>query len=63
MLQLRIENTEPKPILKGGQKARYNANFLGPVQGIALFSPNGDASGTAVLSKGAAQITLSSPLF
>lgn len=62
MLQLKVEITEPKPILKGGQKSRFQANFLGPVQGIALFSPLGDASGTAVLSKGAAQFSLSSPL-
>jgi len=61
MLQLKVEITEPKPILKGGQRARYQAQFLGPVQGIALFSPNGDASGTAVLSKGGAQFSLSSP--
>src|SRR6266850_1547057 len=61
MLQLKVEITEPKPILKGGQRARYQAQFLGPVQGIALFSPSGDASGTAVLSKGAARFSLSSP--
>ena len=61
MLQLKVQITEPKPILKGGQRARYQAQFLGPVQGIALFSPNGDASGTAVLSKGGAQFSLSSP--
>jgi hypothetical protein len=63
MLQLKVEITEPKPILKGGQRAQYQAQFLGPVQGIALFSPNGDASGTAVLSKGAAHLSLNSPLF
>ena len=62
MLQLKVEITEPKPILKGGQKTQYQANFLGPVQGIALFSPSGDASGTAVLAKGVAQFSLSSPL-
>src|SRR5690348_1625082 len=61
MLQLKVQITEPKPILKGGQKARYVAPFLGAVQGIALFSPSGDASGTAVLSKGTAQFSLSSP--
>jgi hypothetical protein len=63
MLQLKVEITEPKPILKGGQRAGYHAQFLGPVQGVVLFSPKGDASGTAVLSKGAAQLSLSSPLF
>jgi hypothetical protein len=62
MLQLKVEITEPKPILKGGQRARYQAQFLGPVQGIALFSPSGDASGTAVLSKGASRFSLSSPI-
>jgi hypothetical protein len=63
MLQLKVQITEPKPISKGGQKSKFQANFLGPVQGIALFSPAGDASGTAVLSKGAAQLSLSSPVF
>jgi len=62
MLQLKVQITEPRPILKGGQKARYAAPFLGPVQGIALSSPSGDASGTAILSKGTAQFSLSSPL-
>jgi len=62
MLQLKVQITEPKPISKGGQRARFNANFLGPVQGIHLFSPSGDASGTAVLSKGAAHFSLGSPL-
>ncbi len=63
MLQLKVQITEPKPISKGGQKAAYASSVFGPVQGIALFSPAGDASGTAVLSKGAAHFSLSSPLF
>lgn len=62
MLQLKVEITEPAPISKGGQRTRFAASFLGPVQGIALFSPAGDASGTAVLSKGAATFSLNSPL-
>lgn len=63
MLQLKMEITEPKPISKGGQKSKFQAKFLGPVQGIALFSGAGDASGTAVLSAGAAQFSLNSPAF
>lgn len=63
MLQLKMQITEPKPILKGGQKSTYSATFLGAVQGIALFSPTGDASGTALLSKGAAKFSLHSPIF
>src|SRR4051794_17646892 len=62
MLQLKVQITEPKPISKGGQRARFNANFLGTTQGIALFSPSGDAAGTALLSPGAAQFSLNSPL-
>jgi len=62
MLQLKVEITEPRPISKGGQKAAFAAGFLGPVQGIALFSPGGDASGTALLSKGAAHFSLNSPI-
>jgi hypothetical protein len=63
MLQLKMQITEPKPILKGGQKAAFSAPFLSPVQGIALFSPAGDASGTALLSNGRAQFSLHSPIF
>ncbi len=63
MLQLKVQVTEPKPISKGGQRSLFQSKLLGPVQGIALFSPAGDASGTAVLSKGAAHFSLSSPLF
>src|SRR5712672_832797 len=62
MLQIKVQVTEPKPISKGGQRAQFSASFLAPVQGIALFSPSGDASGTAVLSRGAAHFSLSSPL-
>jgi len=63
MLQLKVEITEPRPISKGGQRASFAAAFLGPVQGIALFSPGGDASGTAVLSRGAAHFSFNSPIF
>jgi hypothetical protein len=63
MLQLKVEITEANPISKGRQKSTFQSRFLAPVQGIALFSPDGDASGTAVLSKGTAQFSLSSPVF
>ena len=62
MLQLKVQITEPKPILKGGQRAAYAGSMLAAPVGIEIFSPNGDAAGTAVLSKGAAQFSLSSPL-
>jgi hypothetical protein len=62
MLQLKVRITEPKPISKGGQKARFTGKMLGVPQGIALFSPSGDASGTALVSEGAVQFSLSSSL-
>lgn len=62
MLQMKVQITEPKPISKGGQRAAFSSTFLGSVQGIALFSPSGDASGTAVLSSGAARFSLHSSL-
>ncbi|HYU46521.1 MAG TPA: IPT/TIG domain-containing protein [Terriglobales bacterium] len=63
MLQLKVQITEPTPISKGGQKATFSSTFLGAVQGIALFSPAGDASGTALLSNGSAHFSLHSPIF
>ena len=63
MLQLKMQITEPKPISKGGQRTAFSSTIFGPVQGIALFSAKGDASGTAVLSNGAAQFSVNSPLF
>jgi IPT/TIG domain-containing protein len=62
MLQLKVQITEPKPISKGGQKTRFAGRMLGAPLGIALFSPSGDASGTAIVSKGAVQFSLWSSL-
>jgi hypothetical protein len=62
MLQLKVNITEPKPILKGGQKASFASTLFAPVKGIALFSAAGDATGTAVLKGGNVQFSLSSPL-
>jgi IPT/TIG domain len=63
MLQLKMQITEPAPISKGVQKTSFSSTFLSPVQGIALFSPAGDASGTALLSNGGAHLSLHSPIF
>lgn len=62
MLQMKIGNTEPKPILKGKQTSLFSSPLLGPVRGIALFSPAGDASGVAVVGSGSLRAFLSSPL-
>jgi len=65
-IRVRVRESVPavavKPEQGDLQWADSDANFLGPVQGIHLFSPSGDASGTALLSKGAAHFSLTSPL-
>lgn len=62
MLQIQVELTEPKPILRGGQRASYASPVLGNPRGISLFSPNGDADGIVVIKNGAATVNLNSPL-
>ena len=70
MLQMKVSVTEPKPILKGRQGARFLQSFSAPqgaalfnqIQGIALFSKVGDASAVAVLGSGDVQFYFNSPL-
>lgn len=63
MLQLQIAITEPKPISKGGQKASFASPMLSSPVGLSLFSPGGDASGTAVFTaKKKPRLTLHSPI-
>src|SRR5215467_10175721 len=61
-LQLQLFTTEPKPILKGGQRVGFSSNFLGAVQGMGIYSPLGDVSGVAVTRNGTTRVNLSSPL-
>jgi hypothetical protein len=61
-MQIQLFTTEPKPILKGGQRVAFAASFLGPVQGMGVYSPAGDVSAVAVTRKGATLVNLSSPL-
>ena len=67
LLQMQVFITEPKPILKGGQKASFSARAalvspLTTVRDGALFSPAGDVDGVAVLGRGTIQVTFNSPL-
>ena len=67
LLQMQTFITEPKPILKGGQKATFTSRAalvpaLGVVRDGALFSPAGDVDGVAVLGKGSIQVSFNSPL-
>ena len=73
LLQMQVFITEPKPILKGKQGVKSNANAnnanivdpaiaspLGAVRDAAIFSPAGDVSGVAVTASGATQFFFSS---
>ena len=68
MLQLKVEVTESKPILKGRQGVHFASQAsqglagVPHFSGLAIFSLQGDASGVAVLSPGSVQFYFSSPL-
>src|SRR5438046_1347992 len=61
LLQMQVFITEPKPILKGGQKTTFSSHAafvpaLRTVRDGALFSPAGDVDGVAVFAPGSIQI-------
>jgi hypothetical protein len=66
LLQMQVSVTEPKPILKGNQRATFSTMAaplpLGPVRDASLYSPAGDVSGVAVNGAGSTQVFFSSPL-
>lgn len=49
MLQMKVFLTEPKPISTGKGKIAISATFAADVEGVSLFSTNGDAAGAAVI--------------
>jgi len=67
-LELQVNMTEPKPILKARQGMLFGGQFatlaspLGSIRSGAVFSPSGDASAVAVLASGSAQVYFNSPL-
>jgi hypothetical protein len=56
MVQLKVLLTSPQPILQG----RFGL-FADGLAGVSLFSPNGDASGTAVLDNSNLTVRMVSP--
>src|SRR5215471_20771208 len=76
LLQMQVFVTEPNPILKGKQGARYSTSraavlspfaaappaVLGSIRDGALYSPGGDVSGVAVGKTGGTQVYFTSPL-
>ena len=75
LLQMQVSVTEPNPILKGKQGAKFSAAaaalspfgtapaaVLGSIRDAALYSPAGDVSGVAVGKTGGTQVFFTSPL-
>jgi len=60
--QMKINMTEPKPILKGRQAGTFKSDVFKGIKGIHLYSPDGDVSGVAVIRNGIARFSFSSPL-
>jgi hypothetical protein len=60
MLQFTVFLTEPKPIRKGSPMLAFASPVLGKVQGLAIYSPAGDAIGAAVVGGGNVKMIVSS---
>lgn len=61
-LQAQVFITEPKPIKGGKQHMGISGPDVTQVHGAALFSPDGDVCGIAVVAKGGTRVYFSSPL-
>jgi hypothetical protein len=60
MLQLKVALTDPAPIRKGSPLLAFGSTTLGPVQGVTIYSPAGDAIGAAVVRGGNVKLIVNS---
>jgi len=58
---MKVALTEPEPIVTGGCALEFGPAPLGAVQDVALFSPTGNVSATAVIDGGRIFIAFNSP--
>src|SRR6266849_5087352 len=61
LLEMKVALTEPEPIVTGGCTLEFGPAPLGAVQDVALFSPTGNVSATAVIDGGRIYIAFNSP--
>jgi hypothetical protein len=61
VVQMKFSVTEPRPIIRGTVSMSYDTDLIDSFLGIAVFSPNGDASGTASWQNGVLHLELNSP--
>jgi len=60
MLQFTVSLTDPQPIRRGTPQLAFANTLLGPVQGLSIYSPAGDAIGAAVVRNGNVKMIVSS---
>lgn len=61
VVQMKLSVTEPRPIIRGTVSMSYDTDLIDSFLGIAVTSPNGDASGTASWQNGVLHLELNSP--
>jgi hypothetical protein len=61
LLAMKVMLTEPSPIIRGMMALAFNPTPLGSIQDVALFSPTGHVSGTAVIDGGLINIAFNAP--
>src|SRR5260370_15044299 len=61
LLAMKVMLTEPLPIIRATMALAFDPGPLGSIQDIALFSPTGNVSGTAVIDGGRINIVFNAP--
>src|SRR5258708_27037859 len=61
LLAMKVMLTEPLPIIRASMALAFGTGPLGSIQDVALFSPTGNVSGTAVIDGGGINIVFNAP--
>ncbi len=61
LLAMKVMLTEPLPIIRANMALAFGPSPLGSIQDVALFSPTGNVSGTAVIDGGGINIVFNAP--
>jgi hypothetical protein len=61
LLAMTVMLTEPLPIIRASMALAFGPGPLGSIQDVALFSPTGNVSGTAVIDGGGISIVFNAP--
>src|SRR6266849_3791172 len=61
LLAMKVMLTEHSPIIRASMALAFGPSPLGSIQDVALFSPTGNVSGTAVIDGGGINIVFNAP--